>query len=80
MRFQKMARHPGKMSGTLQTYCYVTKFRKHLEVAPGPAAKIQNRKRRFTLDPVPGTGWPAGRAISSCLRHAGDSPEQREGR
>jgi hypothetical protein len=40
------------MFGTLQTYSYVTEFRKHLEVATGPAAKIQNRKRRFTLDPL----------------------------
>ena len=46
------ARHHGEMSGTLQTYSYVTEFRKHLEVATGPAAKIQYRKRRFTLDPL----------------------------
>src|ERR1017187_1124850 len=42
------ARHHGEMSGTFQTYSYVTKFRKHLEVATGAAAKIQDRKRRFT--------------------------------
>jgi hypothetical protein len=45
-------RHPGKISGTLQTYSYVTKFSKYLEVATRPAAKIQDRKRRFTLDPL----------------------------
>src|ERR1022692_2325053 len=46
------ARHHGEMFSTLQTYGYVTEFRKHLEVATGPAAKIQDRKRRLTLDPL----------------------------
>ena len=46
------ARHHGEMSGTLQTNSYVTEFRKRLEVATRPAAKIQDPKRRFTLDPL----------------------------
>jgi hypothetical protein len=45
-------RHHGEMFGTLQTYSYVTEFRKHLEVATWPTAKIQYPKRRFTLDPL----------------------------
>ena len=46
------ARHHGEMFGTLQTYGYVTEFIKRLEVATGPSAKIQYRKRRFTHDPL----------------------------
>jgi len=34
------ARHHGEMRGAFQTYCDVTEFGKHLEVAAGPAAKI----------------------------------------
>ena len=45
-------RHLGEMSGTFQSYSCMTEFRKNLEVATGPATKIQNRKRRLTLDPL----------------------------
>jgi hypothetical protein len=34
------ARHHGEMLGAIQPYGDVTEFGKHLEVAPGPAAKI----------------------------------------
>ena len=46
------ARHHGELRGAIQTYRDVTEFGKHLEVATGPAAKIQYRKRRFALDPL----------------------------
>src|SRR5271155_838500 len=35
------ARHHGEMRGAFQTHRNVTEFGKHLEVAAGPAAKIQ---------------------------------------
>ena len=44
------ARHHGKMCRAFQAYRNVTEFGKHLEVATGPATKIQYSKRRFTLD------------------------------
>ena len=34
------ARHLDEMFGAFQTYCDVTEFGKHLEVAAGPAAEI----------------------------------------
>src|SRR6516165_1801973 len=44
------ARHHGEMWGAIQPYRDVTELGKHLEVAAGPAAKIQYRIRRLTLD------------------------------
>jgi hypothetical protein len=34
------ARHLDEMFGAFQTYCDVTEFGEHLEVAAGPAAEI----------------------------------------
>jgi hypothetical protein len=44
------ARHRGEVRDAFQTYRDVTEFGKHLEVAPGPAAKIEYRETRLTLD------------------------------
>ena len=44
------ARHRGEVRDAFQTYRDVTEFGKHLEVAPGPAAKIEYRETRVTLD------------------------------
>ena len=38
------------MRGAFQTYRDVTEFGKHLEVAPGSAAKIEYRERRLAID------------------------------
>src|ERR1700737_3161323 len=38
-----VARHRGEVRDAFQTYRDVTEFGKHLEVAPGPAAKIEYR-------------------------------------
>src|ERR1700676_4123040 len=42
--------HRGEMRGAFQAYRDVAQFGKHFEVAAGPAAEIQYRIRRFTLD------------------------------
>src|SRR5207248_1571719 len=44
------ARHCSELRGAFQTYCAVTEFGKHFQVAPSPAAKIQYPKRRLTFD------------------------------
>ena len=44
------ARHYGELRGAFQTYRDVTEVGKHLEVASGPAAKIEYRKMRSVLD------------------------------
>ena len=44
------ARHRGEMRGAFQTDRGVTELGKRFEVAAGPAAKVQYRKRRGTLD------------------------------
>jgi hypothetical protein len=44
------ARHRGEARDAFQTYRDVTEFGKHLEVAPGPATKIEYRETRLTLD------------------------------
>ena len=44
------ARHYGEVRGTFQTNRDVTEFGKHLEVASGPAAKIENFERRLILN------------------------------
>src|SRR5258708_17544941 len=41
------ARHRGEVRGALQTNRDMTAFGKCLEVAPGPAAKIEYREGRF---------------------------------
>jgi hypothetical protein len=38
------------MRGAFQTRCEVAEFGKGLKVASGPTAKIEYRKRPFTLD------------------------------
>ena len=43
-------RHFNEVCGAFQIYCDVAQFRKHLEVAPRPAAEIEYRERRLTLD------------------------------
>src|SRR6516165_8190444 len=43
-------RHCSELRGTFQTYGNVTEFGKHLEITSGPAAKIEYRERRLTLD------------------------------
>src|SRR5208282_6204608 len=43
------AGHFGELSGALQADRKMAEFGKHLEVAPGPTAKIKYRKRWFTL-------------------------------
>jgi urease beta subunit len=43
-------RHYGEARGALQTDRNVTEFGKHLEVAPGPATKIEYRERRLVID------------------------------
>ena len=40
------------MRGAFQTDRDVTELGKHLEVAAGPAAEIQDRKGRLALDPL----------------------------
>jgi hypothetical protein len=44
------ARHYGEVHGAFQTNRDVTEFGKRLEVAPGPAAKIEDFERRFIPD------------------------------
>src|SRR5947208_3069263 len=44
------ARHCGEVRGAFQTDRNVTEFGKRLEVAPGPAAKIEYRERRLVID------------------------------
>src|SRR5260221_14537964 len=44
------ARHRGEVCGALQTNRDMTAFGKRLEVAPGPAAEIENREGRFSLN------------------------------
>ena len=44
------ARHYGEARGAFQTYRDVTELGERLEVASGPAAKIEDRERRVTLD------------------------------
>src|ERR1700750_2701448 len=44
------ARHCGEVRGAFQTYRDVTRFGKHLEVAPRPATKIEYRERRLAID------------------------------
>ena len=44
------ARHYGQARGAFQTYRDVTEFGERLEVASRPAAKIEYRERRVTLD------------------------------
>ena len=44
------ARHYGQPRGTFQANGDVTEFGKHLEIASGPAAKIEDFERRFILD------------------------------
>jgi len=43
-------RHVGQARGAFQTYGDVTEFGEHLEVTPRPAAEIEYRERRLTLD------------------------------
>src|SRR5262245_59666028 len=43
-------RHYGQALGAFHTDRDVTEFGKHLEVAAGPAAKIEDFERRFILD------------------------------
>jgi len=42
--------HYGKAGGAFQPYSEVTEFGKRLEVASRPAAKVEYRERRLTLD------------------------------
>jgi len=44
------ARHGREVRGAFQTRYEVAEFGKGLKVASGPAAKIEYRKRPFTLD------------------------------
>jgi len=44
------ARHGGEVRGALQANRDMTAFGKCLEVAPGPAAKIEYREGRFVLN------------------------------
>ena len=44
------ARHYGQARGAFQTYRGVTELGECLEVASRPAAKIEDRERRVTLD------------------------------
>ena len=44
------ARHYGQARGAFQTYGDVTEFGERLEVASRPAAKIEDRERRVTLN------------------------------
>src|SRR5437762_13763769 len=42
--------HYHEMRGAFQAHRNVAEFGKHPEVAPGPAAKIEYRERRLTID------------------------------
>src|SRR5450759_3405329 len=46
------ARHHSEMFGTLQTYSYVTEFRKHLEGRAGARLKNQESKKPVSLEPM----------------------------
>jgi hypothetical protein len=45
-----LARHCGQARGAFQAYGDVTELGERLKVASQPAAEIEDRERRFTLD------------------------------
>ncbi len=44
------ARHRGEALGAVQSDRDMAERGEYLEIAPGPAAKIENRERRFAFD------------------------------